>query len=225
MLRDVNHSDLRGAAELALKTMSSVINPEDGVPYFAAMAWPTAEMAFSRYHSESHVPGRHLNAMFRAKRAGLAIPQETVEQDAAAARFSFSGAVPLPLNRADPRARKPAAHTGTCGGGGAGDRLRSAAAGTRPALRRRIPARPASGGPGPGHGKPERPLYVFPGSGAGVSGRSAARPAGAGTGASEKARAAPGQRAGRAKTVFHSCQNCFIIGSIPERRAASPLHD
>ena len=108
MLRDVNHSDLRGAAELALKTMSSVINPEDGVPYFAAMAGPTAEMAFSRYHSESHVPGRHLNAMFRAKRAGLAIPQETVEQDAAAARFSFSGAVPLPLNRADPRARKPA---------------------------------------------------------------------------------------------------------------------
>ena len=68
MLNEVNQEDLRGAIALGCRTMAAVLNADDrGFPFFLARAWPDARLGFSRYHSESHVPGRHLNAMLTAR--------------------------------------------------------------------------------------------------------------------------------------------------------------
>ena len=102
-LRDVNTTDVRGAIELGCRTMASVFNADDDdIPFFGSQVRPQAELRFSAAHSEAHVPGRHLNALLNAEdAAGVAIAEAAVEKHAAAAFYSYSGPIAMPLNRAE----------------------------------------------------------------------------------------------------------------------------
>ena len=98
---NVNSTDIRAAIELGCLTMSNVFNADDNeIPFFKSEVLPNPRLSFSNIHSESHVPGRHLNALLTAEdTAGVSISEEAVEKHAAAAFFSYSGPVPLPMNR------------------------------------------------------------------------------------------------------------------------------
>lgn len=97
----VNTTDLRAAIELGCRTMQHVFNADDNsIPFFGSRVRPEARLSFSWAHSESHVPGRHLNALLNAEDAlGIHLDEDAVEKHAQAARFSYSGPVALPLNR------------------------------------------------------------------------------------------------------------------------------
>ena len=98
---NVNTSNIRAAIELGCRTMANVFNADDNfIPFFGSEVLPNPRLSFSSVHSESHVPGRHLNALLNAEdAAGVAISEEAIEKHAAAAFFSYSGPVPLPMNR------------------------------------------------------------------------------------------------------------------------------
>ena len=83
--------------------MSSVFNADDdNIPFFGSRVRPEASLSFSPRHSESHVPGRHLNALLNAENAiGISLDEAAIEKHANAAFYSYGGAVPLPLNRAE----------------------------------------------------------------------------------------------------------------------------
>lgn len=99
-LRDVNTTDIGRAIRAGCRTMSSVFNADDNdVPFFGSQVWPDPHLAFSSVHSESHVPGRHLNALLTAESLGFPIDEAAIEKHARAAFFSYGGALPLPLNR------------------------------------------------------------------------------------------------------------------------------
>lgn len=101
-LEDVNTTDLRGAIQLGCETMQNVFNADDHqVPFFGSNVYPgEASFSFSAYHSEAHVPGRHLNALLNAEdAAGITLNPAAVENHRRAAFLSYSGVVPLPLNR------------------------------------------------------------------------------------------------------------------------------
>jgi len=100
-VRDVNTTDIRGAVELGCRTMSSVFNRDDNdVPFFGSEVWPKAELSFFKFHSEAHVPGRHLNALLNAEDAfGIHVDESVIEKHARAAFLSYSGPIALPLNR------------------------------------------------------------------------------------------------------------------------------
>ena len=99
-LRDVNTTDIGSAIRAGCRTMASVFNADDDdVPFFGSQVWPDPHLAFSSVHSESHVPGRHLNALLTAESLGFPIDEAAVEKHARAAFFSYSGPLPLPLNR------------------------------------------------------------------------------------------------------------------------------
>ena len=101
MLANVNTTDIGGAIRLGCRTMCSVFNADDDdIPFFSSQVWPEAELNFSPMHSESHVPGRHLNALLNAEDAvGVYFDEGCVERHARAAFLSYSGELPLPLNR------------------------------------------------------------------------------------------------------------------------------
>ena len=101
---NVNDTDIRNAIELGCVTMSSVFNADDNwIPFFASEVRPGASLGFSPRHSEAHVPGRHLNALLNAEDAvGAEIDETVIERHTRAALFSYSGPVPLPLNRPAP---------------------------------------------------------------------------------------------------------------------------
>lgn len=100
-VRNINTTDIRAAVELGCRTMSGVFNAGDnGIPFFGSIVWPGAELSFNDSHTESHVPGRHLNALLNAEAAlGVRVNESVIEKHARAAFFSYSGPVPLPLNR------------------------------------------------------------------------------------------------------------------------------
>ena len=100
-LNHVNTTDIRDAIRLGCRTMCSAFNADDSdIPFFASSVRPQAELAFSAAHAESHVPGRHLNALLNAEDAAAIIVDEAcVDKHARAAFFSYSGPLPLPLNR------------------------------------------------------------------------------------------------------------------------------
>lgn len=100
-VRDVNTTDIRSAVELGCRTMSSVFDRDDNdVPFFASEVWPKAELSFFKFHSEAHVPGRHLNALLNAEDAfGIHVDESVIEKHARAAFLSYSGPIALPLNR------------------------------------------------------------------------------------------------------------------------------
>jgi hypothetical protein len=99
-VKNVNTTDIRAAVELGCRTMSSVFNRDDNeVPFFASEVWPKAELSFFKFHSEAHVPGRHLNALLNAEDAfGIHVDESVIEKHARAAFLSYSGPIPLPLN-------------------------------------------------------------------------------------------------------------------------------
>jgi hypothetical protein len=101
-VRDVNTTDVRDAIRLGCRVMERVFNADDDkrVPFFGGQILPEARMAFGSCHGESHVPGRHLNALLNAEdAAGIQIDESAVETHARAALFSHSGPVALALNR------------------------------------------------------------------------------------------------------------------------------
>lgn len=109
MLKNVNTTDLYSAIELGCRTMSNVFNADDNdIPFFRSIAWPKAFLSFSAWNNESHVPGRHLNALLAAEAvAGVRVEDEVIRKHAAAAYYSFSGLIPLPLNRDEDAQRNP----------------------------------------------------------------------------------------------------------------------
>ena len=102
-LRNVNNTDILDAIRLGCRTMCSVFNADDNnIPFFASTVLPHACLSFSPNFSEAHVPGRHLNALLNARHAaGIAVNEDAVQKHADAAFFSYSGPLPLPLNRAE----------------------------------------------------------------------------------------------------------------------------
>ena len=100
-VRDVNTTSIRAAVGLATHTMSNVFNADDhDIPFFGSTVWPAAGLSFQESHTESHVPGRHLNALLSAEDAlGIRVPEWVIEKHARAALFAYSGPLPLPLNR------------------------------------------------------------------------------------------------------------------------------
>lgn len=104
-LDDVNATDLLDAIRLGCRAMAAVFDADDprGVAFFDAVALPEPRLAFSDVHSEAHVPGRHLNGLLAAEGlAGIAIDEDAVRRHRAALLFSYSGDMPLPMNRARP---------------------------------------------------------------------------------------------------------------------------
>ena len=99
-LADVNTTDINGAIELARNAMYGVFDPDgDDVPYFRVVVRP--EPHFGKPW-ESHVPGRHLNALLNAEdAAGLEVDETYVEKFANACFYSYGGPVPFPLDRND----------------------------------------------------------------------------------------------------------------------------
>ena len=102
-VKQVNSTDIADAINLGCRTMCSVFNADDdNVPFFSSLAWPQASLDFSAYHSEAHVPGRHLNALLNAEDVlGISIDAAAIENHAKAALLSYSGPLALPLNRAE----------------------------------------------------------------------------------------------------------------------------
>ena len=100
-LKNINSTDLRGAIVLGCRTMQRVFNADDNdIPFFKSQLVPQASLKFNHWHSESHVPGRHLNALLTAEAVtGIELDEEAVQKHARAAFFSFSGKLALPLNR------------------------------------------------------------------------------------------------------------------------------
>lgn len=100
-LAQVNTDDIADAIRLGCRTMCRVFNADDDdIPFFGSCVWPQPELSFNAYHSEAHVPGRHLNALLSAEDVlGLSIDEACLDKHARAAFYSFSGPVALPLNR------------------------------------------------------------------------------------------------------------------------------
>lgn len=100
-LRHVNTTDIRAAIELGCLTMRSVFNADDHhIPFFDSQVRPTAHLRFHDSHSEAHVPGRHLDALLAAEHVlGRAADAEAIAHHTRAAFYSYSGPIPLPLNR------------------------------------------------------------------------------------------------------------------------------
>ncbi len=100
-LNDINTTEILDAIRLGCRTMCNVFNADDNdIPFFAAMAWPDPWMSFCDFATESHVPGRHLNALLTAREVtGIPVDDDVIQKHARAAFLSFSGPVPLPLNR------------------------------------------------------------------------------------------------------------------------------
>ena len=110
-LGNVNTVDVRDAVQLACQTMTRGFNRHDSNhPFFSAFIRPAACLGWSGQYTDAHVPGRHLNALVAASKVmGVEIDGQAVRKHANALHFSFSGEIPLPLNRANIAADKPTA--------------------------------------------------------------------------------------------------------------------
>ena len=100
-LSNINSFNIISAIEMGCETMSNVFNPDDNdIPYFFSEVLPNPRLGFSERHSESHVPGRHLNALLTAEEvANIQIKDSVIKKHQNAAFFSYSGVLPFPLNR------------------------------------------------------------------------------------------------------------------------------
>ena len=100
-VQSVNTTSIPAAIELGCRTMHCVFNADDdNVPFFSSKVRPETALGSCSYHSEAHVPGRHLNALLNAEDAlGIDIDEKAVDNHRRAAFLSFNGKLPLPLNR------------------------------------------------------------------------------------------------------------------------------
>jgi len=101
-LANVNTTDIPAAAALGCRAMSRVFDADDeNRPFFESSILPEPLLRWNGSHSESHVPGRHLNALLNAEAAfGLPIDAHAVENHRRAAFYSYGQGIPWPLNRA-----------------------------------------------------------------------------------------------------------------------------
>ena len=102
-LSNINTTDITDAIRLGCRMMSNVFNADDNdIPFFGSEVRPNPQLLFSGVHSESHVPGRHLNALLNAEDAGgISVDPDAIKKHANAAFFSYSRSVALPLNRTE----------------------------------------------------------------------------------------------------------------------------
>ena len=100
-LEHVNTTDIADAIRLGCRTMQNVFNADDHeIPFFGSRVRPNVALSFSSRSSESHVPGRHLNALLNAEdAAGIELDEAAIEKHRRAAFLSYGGPAPLPLNR------------------------------------------------------------------------------------------------------------------------------
>ncbi|MDE2888167.1 MAG: hypothetical protein OXR72_08110 [Gemmatimonadota bacterium] len=100
-LQNVNTTDIEDAIRLGCRTMCNVFNADDNnVPFFSSRVLPEARLCFSPMHSESHVPGRHLNALLNAEDAiRIELDERCIDNHANAAFLAYGGPVALPINR------------------------------------------------------------------------------------------------------------------------------
>ena len=94
-LNNVNTTDILDAIQLGCRTMSSVFNADDDdVPFFGSTVRPEARLTFSPAHTESHVPGRHLNAMLTAEEvARVSLDERAVDNHARVLRTCLTTAL------------------------------------------------------------------------------------------------------------------------------------
>ena len=99
----VNTTDILAAIRLGCRTMCSVFNADDGhIPFFRSCVRPVAELGFSSAHSESHVPGRHLNALLNAEdAAGIRIDEDAVVIEPKDKLYVFNAEHPRPSHAVD----------------------------------------------------------------------------------------------------------------------------
>ena len=97
-LNEINTKDILSAISMGCNAMSSCFNAEDdNIPYFRAIIKPSAFLGISL---ESHMPGRHLNALLNTENAtGMNISEEAVDNHTKAAFLSYSGALAFPMDR------------------------------------------------------------------------------------------------------------------------------
>ena len=100
-LNTVNYTDILDAILLGCQTMGNVFNADDNnIPFFGVEVLPRTKMYFNAHYTEAHVPGRHLNALLNARSiVDVDVDEQTIKNHANAAFFSYSGPLPLPLNR------------------------------------------------------------------------------------------------------------------------------
>ena len=101
-LSEVNTTDIPGAIALGCETMSHVFNADDhDIPFFgSSIDEQSSGLWFNDSHSEAHIPGRHLNALLNAEHVlDLKIGKQVIEKHSDAAFYSYSGKIPMPLNR------------------------------------------------------------------------------------------------------------------------------
>lgn len=101
MLANVNTTDIPAAIRLGCRTMCSVFDADDDDrPFFESSLLPVPLLRWNGSHSESHVPGRHLNALLNAQAVlGLPIDEAAIQKHRRAAFYAYSGGIPWPLNR------------------------------------------------------------------------------------------------------------------------------
>ena len=97
-LNEINTKDILSAISMGCNAMSSCFNAEDdNIPYFRAIIKPSAFLGISL---ESHMPGRHLNALLNTENAtGMNISEEAIDNHTKAAFLSYSGALAFPMDR------------------------------------------------------------------------------------------------------------------------------
>jgi hypothetical protein len=100
-LANVNTTDIPAAIRLGCRTMSRVFDADDDErPFFESSLLPEPLLRWNASHSESHVPGRHLNALLNAEAVlGDVIDPAAVDKHRRAAFYSYGGGIPWPLNR------------------------------------------------------------------------------------------------------------------------------
>ena len=100
-LRDVNTTSIIDAVTLGCGTMSRLFDVDhDNRPYSVIQLRPAAQFIIGNF-SDAQVPGRHLHALLSAERnMHVMLDESAVEKHTRIAFNSFSGALPLPLNRA-----------------------------------------------------------------------------------------------------------------------------
>jgi len=99
-LRDVNTTSIVDAVRLGCDTMSCLFDADhDNRPYSVIRLRPVAQFNIGNF-SDAQIPGRHLHALLSAERnMHVALDENAVEKHTRIAFNSFSGALPLPVNR------------------------------------------------------------------------------------------------------------------------------
>jgi hypothetical protein len=102
-LADVNTTSLRSAVEMGCQAMSRFFNADDPqlhAPYFWLNLRPNIAMAYNDTFSDAQVPGKSLLGLLSAQKAfGVTVDPAVIEQYARVVSYSYTGAVPLPMNR------------------------------------------------------------------------------------------------------------------------------